>query len=49
MPIIYALVARNKTVLADQQARNGNFPTITRMLLARIGPEDQKMSYVYDT
>jgi len=49
MPVIYALVARNKTVLVDQQARSGNFPTITRMLLARIGPEDQKMSYVYDT
>ena len=49
MPIIYSLVARGKTVLAEQQARSGNFPTITRMLLSRISGDDQRMSYVYDT
>jgi hypothetical protein len=48
MPIFYALIARGKTVLSEFTARSGNFPTITRMLLAKIGPEDAKMSYVYD-
>ena len=49
LPVIYSLVARGKTVLAEQQARSGNFPTITRMLLSRISSDDQRMSYVYDT
>jgi hypothetical protein len=26
----------------------GNFPTVTRVLLAKIPPEDGKMTYVYD-
>ena len=28
--------------------RAGNFPTVTRVLLAKIPPIDGKMSYVYD-
>lgn len=48
MTIFYALVARQKTVLAEYIATSGNFPTITRLLLGKITPEDQKMSYVCD-
>jgi hypothetical protein len=48
MPIFYALVARGKTVLVEHTSRSGNFPTVTRVLLSKIGGEDAKMSYVYD-
>ena len=45
---VYALVARGKTVLAEFTSTSGNFPTVTRVLLAKIPAEDSKMSYVYD-
>jgi len=48
MTILYALVARGKTVLAEYTFTSGNFPTITRVLLGKIVDEDGKMSYVYD-
>uniref|UniRef100_A0AAV1USW3 Uncharacterized protein n=1 Tax=Peronospora matthiolae TaxID=2874970 RepID=A0AAV1USW3_9STRA len=48
MPIVYALVSREKTVLAEYTATSGNFPTVTRVLLAKIPPSDGRMSYVYD-
>ena len=49
MPIFYALIARGKNVvLAEFTARTGNFATVTRVLLGKIGAEDAKMSYVYD-
>jgi hypothetical protein len=48
MPIFYALVARKTTVLAEYTARTGNFPTVTRTLLAKITDSEQKQSYVYD-
>mmetsp|Transcript_11086 Transcript_11086/g.33079 ORF Transcript_11086/g.33079 Transcript_11086/m.33079 type:complete len:227 (+) Transcript_11086:214-894(+) len=47
--ILYALVARGKTVLSEFTFTSGNFPTITRLLLAKIDCDsDGKMSYVYD-
>jgi vesicle-associated membrane protein 7 len=49
MPILYALIARQKSVLAEYTSSSGNFPTVTRVLLAKIPPDnDSKMSYVYD-
>ena len=48
MPILYALIARGKTVLAEHALASGNFPTITRALLAKIPDADGCMSYVYD-
>ncbi|GLD94777.1 hypothetical protein PINS_up003401 [Pythium insidiosum] len=48
MPIVYGLVAREKTVLAEYTASSGNFPTVTRLLLAKIPGTDGRMSYVYD-
>jgi hypothetical protein len=35
MTILYALVARKKTVLAEYTSSSGNFPTVTRVLLGK--------------
>ena len=49
MTIVYALVARQRTVLAEYTTSTGNFPTVTRVLLAKIDAStNTKMSYVYD-
>lgn len=48
MPILYALIARKKAVLAEYTSSSGNFPTVTRVLLSKIPEQDSKMSYVYD-
>ena len=48
MTILYAVVSRGKTVLAEYTSITGNFPTVTRVLLGKIADEDAKMSYVYD-
>lgn len=49
MPILYSLVARKKSVLAEYTSSTGNFPTVTRVILAKIPENESKMSYVYDT
>eukprot|EP00948_MAST-09A_sp_MAST-9A-sp1_P002836 g2836.t1 len=48
--IVYCLVARGNIVLAEHTSTkvSGNFPTITRVLLQRIGAEDSRQSYQYD-
>jgi len=48
MPIIYSLVARGSCVLAEFTSTSGNFTTVTRRILEKIPPNDNKMSYVYD-
>ena len=48
MPIIYAVVARATTVLAEYSSSTGNFTQITRRILEKIPQQDGKMSYVYD-
>jgi vesicle-associated membrane protein 7 len=50
MTLVYALVSRQKTVLAEYTATSatGNFPTVTRVLLSKIPPVDGRMTYVYD-
>jgi len=48
MTIVYALVSRQKTVLAEYTETSGNFPTVTRVLLSKIPNVDGRMSYVYD-
>lgn len=46
---MYALIARENTVLVEFTSTGGNFPTVTRMLLHKINSgEDHKMSYTYD-
>jgi len=48
MPIIYSLVARGSTVLAEFTSTQGNFTIVTRRILDKIPQNDSKMSYVYD-
>lgn len=50
MTIVYGLVSRGKTVLAEftQTSVSGNFPTVTRVLLSKIPAVDGRMTYVYD-
>jgi len=50
MTILYALVSRQQTVLAENtnDSATGNFPTVTRVLLEKIPQQDGKMTYVYD-
>jgi len=51
MAIVYGLVSRGKTVLAEytQTSVTGNFPTVTRVLLSKIPAVDGRMTYVYDS
>jgi len=47
--IIYALVARGSTVLAEHAAATGNFITVSRLILDKIADTPSgKMSYTYD-
>lgn len=48
MPLIYALVARGNVVLCEHADSEGNFPTVTRLLLCRLPTNRQRMSYIYD-
>jgi len=51
MPLLYALVSRNATtVLAENTFTgvSGNFSTVSRYLLKKIGGHDEKLSYIYD-
>lgn len=49
MTIVYSLVSRGKTVLAEYTATSGNFPTVTRVILSKIPTVDAKRTYVYDS
>jgi len=49
MSIIYALVARESTVLAEYTDKTGNFTTVTQSILEKITDAETKISYVYDT
>ena len=50
MSLLYALVSRENVVLAEYTSTNGNFPSVTRMVLTKISSqEDHKMSLAYDT
>jgi|SaaInlStandDraft_6_1057023.scaffolds.fasta_scaffold61958_2 hypothetical protein len=46
--IIYALVARGNTILAEYTGVAGNFATVTVRILNKIPPVNAKMTYVYD-
>eukprot|EP01137_Pigoraptor_chileana_P027799 Opistho-2@10815 len=48
MSIIYSLVSRGSTVLAEYTEKTGNFTTITQSIIEKIPPQDTKMTYVYD-
>eukprot|EP00299_Pterocystis_sp_00344_P007745 c2653_g1_i1.p1 GENE.c2653_g1_i1~~c2653_g1_i1.p1 ORF type:complete len:218 (-),score=50.89 c2653_g1_i1:4-657(-) len=48
MSIIYATVSRGSTILAEHATTSGNFVEVTKCILTKIGPQDNKMSYQYD-
>lgn len=49
MALIYSLVARGSTILAEFTESSGNFTTITQSILDKIAQGgDQKCTYVYD-
>jgi len=48
MPIIYSLVARGATVLAEHATADGNFISVSRVILDKIQDQTGKMSYTYD-
>uniref|UniRef100_A0A7S3F7G4 V-SNARE coiled-coil homology domain-containing protein n=1 Tax=Haptolina ericina TaxID=156174 RepID=A0A7S3F7G4_9EUKA len=48
MTILYSLVSRGTCVLAEFTTTSGNFTTVTRSILAKLPPQDTRMSYVYD-
>ncbi|KAF9984176.1 hypothetical protein BGZ75_004253 [Mortierella antarctica] len=48
MSIIYALVARGSVILAEYTNSSGNFTTVTEAILAKIPPNNSKLTYAYD-
>lgn len=49
MPILYALVARQDTVLAEHSASSGNFTTVSTRILAKISTNTPtRQAYAYD-
>ena len=49
--ILFTLIARKKTVLAEYTPRAGNFTTLTRVILSKIADASStpaRMSYNYD-
>jgi len=48
MPLIYSLVSRGSTILAEFTETSGNFTTATQAILEKIPATNGKMSYVYD-
>lgn len=48
MALIYALVARGNTILAEYTENSGNFTTVTQSILDKIPNHDTKCTYVYD-
>ncbi|KAH3761765.1 vesicle-associated membrane protein [Pelomyxa schiedti] len=48
MPIIYGVVARGNSVLAEFTPNTGNFAGVSRRILEKIPQTDCKMTYTYD-
>lgn len=45
MPILYAVIARGTTVLANYAACQGNFTEVTEQVLMKIPPQNAKLTY----
>jgi hypothetical protein len=50
MPLIYCVVARGTTILAEHSLRgtSGNFAKVVQRILEKILPNDGRMSYVFE-
>jgi len=45
MAILFALIARGTTILAQHAACAGNFVEVTEQVLAKISPDNNKLTY----
>lgn len=45
MPLLYSVVARGTTVLAKFATCAGNFEDVTELILAKIPPRNDKLTY----
>jgi len=45
MAILFAVVARGTTILAQHASCAGNFIEVTEQVLAKISPENSKLTY----
>lgn len=49
MPILYSVVARGTVVLASYATCPGNFFEVTQQILAKIAPEDGKLTLSHNS
>ena len=47
MPILYAVVARGTTILTKYASCAGNFAEVVELVLAKISPENAKLTYTH--
>lgn len=47
MPILYTCIARGTQVLVKYASCAGNFTQVTDLLLAKIAPHDDKLTYLH--
>ncbi|KAG1664057.1 Vesicle-associated membrane protein 7 [Nymphon striatum] len=47
MPILYAVIARQSTILAKYASCAGNFAEVAEQILAKIAPENSKLTYCH--
>ncbi|KAH7821584.1 vesicle-associated membrane protein 7B [Monocercomonoides exilis] len=48
MPILYAVIAKNQSILVEAEQTAGNFREIASKILAKVPKIDAKLSYHYD-
>ncbi|KAL1116296.1 hypothetical protein AAG570_005791 [Ranatra chinensis] len=49
MPILYSVVSRGTVVLANYAACPGNFSEVSEQILAKIAPEDGKLTFSHNS
>ena len=49
MPLLYSVVSRGITILAKYATCPGNFAEVTSQILAKIPPEDSKLTYSHSS
>ncbi|CAD5119209.1 DgyrCDS7841 [Dimorphilus gyrociliatus] len=45
MPILYSVISRGSTILAQYAGYSGNFTDVTQQVLTRISPDSDRMTY----
>ena len=47
MPVLFAVVSRGSTILAKHASCAGNFTEVVDQVLAKIPPENNKLTYTH--